>query len=329
MTQNNTFLPKSRANRTNDVRVKPDLRTVAGMLGLHLPADGTKFCSPIRRDNKPSCWIHNDRLFDGATGENFDAVALYAAVKGISNGEAFKTLCGKPTQRFAGVASKKLAQKIEQVSFPPPMADASKAIAQAAQSRSLPEAAFRVASVYIGTLRFAEIFGLPCWYVFDAAGIGWEARRCDGKPFEPFGRLQERKSHAKGQGLKSWPVGIMPPKIPSRLTTRTPVVMVEGGPDYIAACALALQVKAGFLPVAMLGKSASIAADALPLFHGRKVLIFGHNDAEQRIASWAAQLVSAGAEVHAKRLHGGDMNDLVSQSDKAAALAATIEEILS
>ena len=55
------------------------------------------------------------------------------------------------------------------------------------------------------------------------------------------------------------------------------------------------------VPVAILGASQKIHTDALPLFAGKRVRIFGHDDeaGSSAVARWAAQLASVGVDVDA------------------------------
>ena len=72
----------------------------------------------------------------------------------------------------------------------------------------------------------------------------------------------------------------------------------------------------------MLGAVQRIHADALPLFAGKRVRIFGHADAAGRIGvtQWARQLAGAGAKVdaftfaglrQANRIPVKDLNDFL------------------
>jgi len=56
----------------------------------------------------------------------------------------------------------------------------------------------------------------------------------------------------------------------------------------------------------MLGASQRIHADALPLFAGKRVRIFGHDDEAGRgaVERWAAQLASVGGDVDAFSFNG-------------------------
>jgi hypothetical protein len=87
------------------------------------------------------------------------------------------------------------------------------------------------------------------------------------------------------------------------------IALCEGGPDFLAAHYLALWEQASHhakrdvqcAPVAMLGASQRVHTDALPLFTGKRVRIFGHDDEDGRAAveRWAMQLASVGADVDA------------------------------
>lgn len=296
---------------------KPTAREVAKMLGIQLPMrDGIKFSSPIRPDNKPSCWIHNGRIFDGSTGENFDGIGLYAAVKGLSNGEAFRRLCG--SSRANGEVHTPKQKTVKPVEFPKPYEwrDSKPFVSALARSRSLPVGAIELAGVFAKVLCFSRIFDTNVWILRDGSGIGWEARRIDREEFPAVGSLGPRKSHAKGQGFKSWPLGLLPQGIPEHLHRRLPIVLCEGGPDLLTLYAILARNfgKPEFLPCAMMGKSASINADALELMRHRRVVIVGHPDAKESIAKWASQLASVCAEPRPFILKVHDLNDMIEAS---------------
>lgn len=109
------------------------------------------------------------------------------------------------------------------------------------------------------------------------------------------------------------------------------IALCEGGPDLLAGHYLALWEQAthptkrdvSCVPVAMLGASQRIHPDALHLFTGKRVRIFGHDDDAGRgaVERWAAQLESIGADVDAFSFAGlhqvdgkpvKDLNDLTS-----------------
>ena len=90
-------------------------------------------------------------------------------------------------------------------------------------------------------------------------------------------------------------------------------MLVEGGPDYLAACDLLVAAEKDFLPVSMLGAGVSIDEEVLPFFKGRKVLVLGHPDDAGRDAAkkWGSQLKLAGAQVRATQMGTADLNDWV------------------
>jgi hypothetical protein len=81
------------------------------------------------------------------------------------------------------------------------------------------------------------------------------------------------------------------------------IALCEGGPDLLAALHfIACEAReAHCSPVAMLGASQRIHPDALPLFTGKRVRIYGHDDEAGRAAVelWARQLASVSADVDA------------------------------
>jgi len=280
------------------------LSSMLARLNLTIPARG-KFRSPFRPDGTPSCEIYRETIKDRTSGESYDSIKCFAEVKGISNSEAIKQLAAELPGR---------APKPEPVNKQPmqlPTLSYSQGQAQAvAKIRGLGEASTEMPGAIYGTLGFGKVGGFDCWVLTDASNRIAEARRMDGEKFPAIGNLSERKSHTLKGSCKSWPLGISP-KV--TVPPAFPVVLVEGGPDYLAACELAFHAKREFLPVAMLGAGQSIHADALAFFKGRDVLILAHPDDAGLIAAkrWAGQLKQAGATPRAEQLNGGDLNDLV------------------
>jgi len=164
---------------------------------------------------------------------------------------------------------------------------------------------------FLGTLGFADVAGFPCWILTDADRRLAEARRLDGEMFPAIGNLGERKSHTLRGSCKSWPLGMNPPGI--TVPPGLPVWLVEGGPDYLAACDVLMQSAREFLPVAMMGAGQNIHAEALPFFQDREVRILAHPDESGLAAAknWHKQLAAVGARPRADQLQGGDLNDLV------------------
>jgi hypothetical protein len=282
------------------------LGTMLARLSISVPQKG-KFRSPFRPDNNPSCEILGEKIRDWTTGQNFDAIGCFAEAKGLSNSDAIRALAAElpGRQPKPSAPSKPEGLKLPALRYSPEEA------AAVAKSRGLGVESVEMAGAIYGTLSFGLVGSFNCWVLSDENLKLAEARRMSGKPFPAVGSLSERKSHTLKGSCKAWPLGTkIKVSVPGGLT----VVLVEGGPDYLAACELAVHAKREFLPVAMLGASQSIHAAALPFFKGRDVLILAHPDEAGRAAAirWAAQLKQAGATPRANQLTGGDLNDLVA-----------------
>jgi hypothetical protein len=324
-----------------EIKSRFTLRDAAAIAGLELPArDGTKFRSPLRHDRNPSCSIKGNVLFDWSTGEHFDAIDLYAAAKQISNAEAIRELAERLS--IAGRTPAHPKARPVRVSKPPlpeepaaPVAfDESRPkdddFAAILAARSWPEDALSglLLAHDLGVLRFGNVCGCPCWIVTDEGRRIAEARRLDGKPFPAVGTLGERKAHTVKGSTKAWPVGLHLRIVPERLREFA-VVLVEGGPDLMAAYAALARLPMGARdvhPVAMLGTSATIAPDALGAMSGRAVVILAHGDDPGCEAGrrWAKQLSGAGCRVTVRKLpEGKDLADLLTERAPAN-LAALI-----
>ena len=290
----------------DDIKAKFPLRAVASLCGIELPRDGVKFRSPFRPDDNPSCTIKGDLFTDWSREEKLDQIGFYAVAKGIENGQAFKELgklAGGQCDFKSHPGKVKVARPVSPaarsgVTMPDRIENPTrKLIERTAEERGLSWEAFEAARVFFKTLTFGRLFDETVWFLHDRRGIGFEARRCDNQEFEPVGNLGPRKSHSKGAGVKAWPMGILPPGLSDETVAKENprILLVEGTPDYVAACQLAIDLSTLVLPCAMLGKSADIAPDALPHFKGRAVTIAGHTDARDRIKAWGCQIRRAGA----------------------------------
>lgn len=174
-----------------------------------------------------------------------------------------------------------------------------------------------ILAAHRGLLSFGTVCGYPCWLVLDQSRNVVQARRVDGKPFPAFEGGPERKAHTLRGSCQGWPLGV------PEAASFGAVALVEGGPDLLAAFHFAWceDCELDIAPVAMLGASQSIPAEALPMFAGKRVRIFAHADdagmpAAQR---WEAQLLAAGVAVDVFNLAGlrtvsgapvKDLNDL-------------------
>ena len=289
----------------NKIKERWPLRAMLVHCGIPYLEKG-KFSSPFREDKNPSCEIYKESLHDWGTGQYFDSIAVFAEHKGITNVEAIRQLARELPGHSA--KSDKDSRGLEI-----PLLDCSfNDIYTLADVRGLSMIGVEMATSYLGTLGFGLCHGFDCWILSDSGRVA-EARRLDGINFPSLGSLGERKSHTLKGSKKSWPIGINPPLV-KILPLSLPVVLVEGGPDYLAACDLLAAVDKDFLPVAMLGSSNPIHEDALPFFQGRKVIILAHPDDAGLEASlrWKEQLKRVGAkEVRVLQLRDGDLNDLI------------------
>jgi hypothetical protein len=301
------------------IKERLSLRDVAAMCGTDLPRDGVKFRSPLRPDRNPSCTIKGEVMRDWSRNQSYDAISFYAAAKGISNAEALSSLADKLSLGKNGHHKERREEsRPEFNACEPSEADLLSII----QTRQLPpEGVFGLLLAYsLGILQFAHIAGHRCWLLCDEARRCVEARRLDGIMFPAIGHLDARKAHTLRGSTKSWPIGIKLPlsEARSRRLAVLPLVLVEGGPDLLAAYGLlaSLPMDASDVqPVAMLGTGAAINEDALPHMAGRRVIILSHGDVagEQAAGRWGQQLSQNGCTISLRRLpHGKDLNDLVS-----------------
>lgn len=163
-----------------------------------------------------------------------------------------------------------------------------------------------------GLLRFGRYHGAHAWFCLDASHRNGCARRMDGAPWPSSGAksLLFRGAHAQ------WPLGI------GEAQPFPNVLLCEGAPDLLAAFHfMALLGRAdGCAPVAMLSASYPLPPAALPLFAGKRVRIFAHDDAAGYAAAarWLealaphARAVDAFAFAGVRTRDGGTANDLNS-----------------
>jgi hypothetical protein len=282
------------------------LRSMLARCGIDAPSRG-KFPSPFRPDKNPSCEIWKETIRDRSSGETFDSIRVFAERHGIDNGEAIRRLAAE----LPG-AKQPRAEKPRTLEIPP--LPWNRALSNAVcELRGLRPQAGEMAGRYLGTLGFGNIAGFQSWALFERGRLA-EGRRVDGELYPAIGKLGARKSHTLRGSCKAWPLGINPPAVEIPPTMRA--VVVEGMPDYLAACDMLAAAARDFVPVAMLGASQGIHADALPWFRGREVLVLGHPDQAglDSAKRWTRQLQSAGASVRAVQLDGGDLNDIVTRA---------------
>jgi hypothetical protein len=157
-----------------------------------------------------------------------------------------------------------------------------------------------------------------CWLATDDARRNAIYRRLDGRPFE-----DGKKSLCVWQAEANWPIGIM------QAANYPTIALCEGAPDFLAAFYLAWAggVERVVAPVCITGAGCRIHEDALALFRGKRVRIFGHTDTagQNAVGIWAEQLRSVQVEVDQFDFAGlfksdgstvKDLNDFVAADHK-------------
>lgn len=285
--------------------------------------DGTpaKSCRcPWREDRKPSFSVFDEgRSFkDFSTDEAGDVFSFVMRALDLPFKEAAQWIEGRTgtgprveTPRPTTILRPHPPKEKKPLKLPALDRGTRDDLEQVARTRGLQSYAVEIA-VRVGTLRFGRVCGERSWILTDASGKLAEARRLDGKPFETVGSLSARKAHTLAGSSKSWPCGLTLSEDPPNHSPT--VLLVEGGPDYLAALDFLVRFKAqGFRPVAMLGKSNGISSEALDLMAGRRVRIYPHHDPGEggmgAAHQWAEQLAGVGCKVDGFSFAGLTMSD--------------------
>ena len=166
-----------------------------------------------------------------------------------------------------------------------------------------------------------------CFVISDDARRNAISRKLDGKPFRDenpkSGEITEKKSKCWYGSEANWPIGA------AQISDFPAIAICEGAPDFLAAfwLAYAEAVEQYVAPVCMTGASCRIHEDALSLFGGKRVRIFGHADTAGQEAAqrWAEQLLAVQAEVDGFDFEGlvmsngspvKDLNDFILADHK-------------
>lgn len=295
---------------------------------------------PYRADKSPSGSVFADGrlMFDHSTGETLDAPAILARVEGLSPQDACRLFI-ELARIGAGEGDKLPTTTLRSTRVdhsPPPSTPQPLPAKPAFPALQRPldahlRAIARIRRLSLPALSMAVSRGLlwtcvhrgfVCWAVTDAAGWLCQVRRLDGKPF-----MRKDGSTFKAWTLPGcragWPLGI------GEAIAFPCIAICEGGPDMLALLHLALSLGCAeyLAPIAMLGASTRIVADALPLFAGKRVRLYPHADEAREdgrtpgleaAARWQDQLTAAGAVVDVFDLAGitgpdgpcKDLNDL-------------------
>jgi hypothetical protein len=264
--------------------------------------------SPVRQDKHPSfsTYAQGRRFKDHATGEGGDAADFCAYVRSLSREDGARLLIDlagtrRPQdQKSANTSAKatnrepydplkdqeKAGQRNAWLTFETPTSAEIEAIARL---RGLSPEGVSLA-VERGLLFCADSEEGRAWVLADSKRVNAQARRLDGKLWERI----DAKAWTLPGSVGNWPIAL-------REALDFPaIVLVEGGPDLLAAFHLAWCSDAeSYLGViAMMGRP-PILESVLPRFAGKRVRIFADADEQGLEAEgrWWHQLESAGAKV--------------------------------
>lgn len=288
---------------------------------LGLADKPSKSCrSPFREDRSPSFSVYENghRWKDHSTGKGGDVADFVATALNVSLSDASKWLLEQTNAR-TNARSWPKAQRIAPAKPKPPEPRKPLALpvferATISELHQLQElrgfelfAGLQILSKkgQLGFVNLPDGTERPrCWIITDSARRNAQARRLDGKPWQAI----QAKAKTLPGSQAAWPIGA------SRLSNASTVLFTEGGPDLLAAATWATyEVKQPWEAVTMIGAGLSIHAEALPLFKGKDVYLFAHNDAAgiEAARKWHEQLIEAGATVTAlcSDTEGRDLND--------------------
>ncbi len=269
---------------------------------LDLPGKpATSCCSPFREDRKPSFSVFDNgrKWKDHATGEGGDAADFLAHALGVSPEDGCRKLiefagghCAyvpapRPISRAADASDGERTAK--RAGWPPFEKPTGAEIAAIAELRGLSVEGVSLAAER-GLLWCCESREGRVWVVADSSRRNAQGRLLTGQPW-----AAGMKARTLPGSVAAWPVGL-PESRPFPA-----IALVEGGPDLLAALHLSwiAGAEARIAPVAILGASLSLPAEALPDFAGKRVRLFPDADKAGQTAGarWAAQLLAAGVNV--------------------------------
>ena len=261
---------------------------------FQLPGKAMKSCRcPWRPDHHPSFSVfHNGTKWkDHGTGEAGDALDFFQRVSGLSQPDACREFLRMASGGYSLPCSASPPFSKPHPATPPALSLGAEPHWEAlARTRAVAIWAVELA-VERGLVQFGVFRGRNAWFVTDSSRRVIQARRLDGDRWWPNG---PKAMNLLG-GTASWPVGVADIESFSR------IIMVEGGPDILAAFHFLLLAgrHLDVTVVAMLGASNGIHPDAIGLFADKLIRIVPHLDAVGADAAirWRRQLVLGGANV--------------------------------
>jgi hypothetical protein len=282
----------------------------------HKSGDRTKSCSIYRNMTRIHCFVCD---------YNYGIPQFVAAWRRLSDKEGYHQYMRMAEARTALNTVTKLSKQTEHALAIPPTRHLTPCELEMISSRRHIDVEALQWAAQEGVLCWANVCTAPSWLLADSAGLAAEARTLTGALYPAFRGLSERKAHTIRGSHKAWPVGTA---LLHKRPTITTIIMVEGGPDLLAAFHFLRRFGVmNVLPVALLGAKAGqhgIAPEALKLFQGRHVRVFPHNDpaGSDSFINWTTQLQRAGCTVSRASFAGitlpdgtpaKDLNDLTSR----------------
>jgi len=312
---------------------------------------------PWRDDRKPSFSVYEDgrKWKDFASGAGGDVADFLAAASGSSPEEGARRLIqmasvlppertGEPRKSVRSHDREDAEREAKRSTWPSFDCLSDSEIESIAALRGISAAGVRLAA-WDGILRCADSREGRAWIITDRTRRNAQGRLMSGQPW-----AAGMKAKTLPGAAASWPIGLPVPH-----PDFSCVALVEGGPDMLAAYAVArrLGLQDIFAPVGMLGAGNRIPDDALRHFGGKRVRIFGHDDepGQAGAARWAEQIAETGAEVDGYSFAGlvqadsspvADLNDFMRMTPEqierhapeafafatASPCAASIEETI-
>ncbi len=281
----------------------PELWRILALPGEPVTRDGEKFSSPLRPDAHPSCSFYDGckRMKDWSTDQDYDAIDFVGEALGLQNGEAirkFKELANGHRVSLPARLTHRSATRTEPRPGPDlhgiePCSESD--LWEIAKLRSIPLVGLRLARERKLLFTYCDPHHGPCWLITDDARRSAIYRKLDGTCFHSFRTGEETKSRVRKDSEANWPIGI------AQAGGFLSIALAEGAPDFLTAFALAYAgaVESLVAPVCMTGAACRIHTDALPMFRGKRVRIFGHADeaGQGAIQRWAEQLARVQAEI--------------------------------